>query len=90
MCESVYIYLNLKFTCTSIYMFNGNLNSFSDLISTYNLSKLPNLYRTFDFVYTNIYSRVSHSNRKVWSLHMCESMYMYVRLNFTCISLVAI
>ena len=41
MCESMYIY-----TCTSelhMYQFSGNLNRFFDLISTYSLSKLPNL-----------------------------------------------
>ena len=51
MCESVCIHLN--FTCS--YTFSGNLNSFLDLISIYNLSKLPNLNRTFYFVYTNIF-----------------------------------
>ena len=54
MCESMYIHIHLNFTC--IIMFNGNLNSFLDLISTYNLSNLPNFFnKTFDFVYTNVF-----------------------------------
>ena len=49
MCESMYIH-----TCTSelhVYQFSGNLNRFLDLISTYSLSELPDLNRTFVLMY---------------------------------------
>ena len=53
--------------CTSklhMYQFSVNLNSFFGLISTYNLSKIPNLNRAFALMY--IFTiRVSHSNCKV-------------------------
>ena len=46
MCESVCIHLNF-----TSHTFSGNLNRFFDIISTYTLSKLPNLNKTFVLVY---------------------------------------
>ena len=55
-----------------MYQFSGNLNSFLDLISTYSLSKLTNLNKTFVF---NVHILEIHNLMTKYGAFTCVKAY---------------